>query len=239
MATLTELQTRISARFYQAGNTLSSTTTEWARRRTLLNAAAREWDRKAKGAWPQLRKSVTLSTAPSQNYVDLPSDFKYGRMLLPESEFVKIGEEYYPLYQFDYTQSLDSSLKYLYISGNGQAGYRLNINPTPNAVLDLTFSYYSTNLATNASGTEQTELSLETDITLCPDPDFLVAHALMEMFSVDDEGNLYKIYSDMSKELLNDIYYNYQIGQVNEGMRIPLVDESQGFAPIGGFKHQD
>lgn len=232
MANLTQLQTRISARFDQVGGTISETSGEWTRRTTLINDAARKWAKITR--WVQLLTTTTLTTTASQNYVDLPSGAEYGNLILPSDQMIKLNNLYYSLVPYDVAKSKDDSDYYMYILGDPINGYKLYINPTPSDAYSFDLAYYTTELATDSSGTSQEELTTGTDITKCPDPDYLVYGTLMELFLIDGDDQFNK-YEQMQLDVLNNMLENNLLGQVNEGFGIVEVDVAQNFSPIGGL----
>lgn len=235
MATLADLQTEITAIFDQAGGSIDSSTNEYTRRTTLLNRALRNWAETKSYTWRELIKSTTLTTTPSQSYVDLPSDYKYGHLLLPQNQRLKVGNDSYQLLEYGDAINQGSSVYYLYITGNQGAGYRLNINPTPTEALNIPISYYSNELATNTSGTSQAKLVSSTDIPKCPSSDYLIYKTVAEMFLIDDEGDQYSQYKEMAAEEMKNMIINHELGEDNQGVGLVFVDEAQGFEPIGGY----
>jgi hypothetical protein len=235
MANLTELQTRITAIFDQAGGSIDSSSSEYTRRKTLLNKSLRKWALEKGYTWRQLIETTTLNTVADQNYVDLPSDYKYGNLLIPQSQRLTVGAEQYPVVEIGDALNRNTADFYIYISGNPGTGYRLNINPTPTVVASIPLNYYTSNLATDSLGVSRAELTDGTDISKCPSDDFLVYDTVADMFLIDDEGDQYSQYRDMAQMEMDRMLINNELGESNQGVSMVFVDNAQGIEAIGGY----
>jgi hypothetical protein len=228
--TLNDLQVQIALDFDSYATAPSITNPEWARRVLLINRYEKEWARMRNFRWTGLFTQQTLSTVVGQAYVNLATDFVLGNEVVDADGMIDIGNLAYKMIDFNNNDLIDH---YVYITGNEQAGFKLNIYPTPSAINSFSLPYYSTNLATNAAGTAQTVLALGTDITRCQDPMYIVYMVLADLFKVDDEGNKGLDFERKGAERLNDMMSVETLRGQNFIREIPDWQEDAGGAAIG------
>lgn len=232
---LTQIQQHISARFDQSGDVIDSSSGEYTRRLRIINSAEESWRESNLGAWRSLKTSTSLSTTASQSYVTLPTDFIIGRQILDDSDYLEISATRYKFVTDGEFLLGDGTDNFITITGDVQAGFRLNIQPTPAEVIAFTFSYYTKYLATNSSGTAQEFLSTGTDITRCPNPHYLIHYTLGELFFLDDDPGKSQFYTQKAEKALNEMIVQESLGERNQRVIIPDIEMEVGFEPIGGI----
>lgn len=232
---LTSLMQKISARFDQSGDTISSTSDEWTRRKRIINEGEEQWREFKKGKWNALLTSTSLTTVSGQAYITLPADYKQGAALLPDDGFITINSQDYEVVDKDEQLNRNSTDLLIWFTGNEAAGYRLNIQPTPSSTVAFTFDYFSKYCATDATGLVSQEfLDLPADITKCPNPTYLVNYALAELFSIDDEEGKGAKYEGKATLNLTQMSELDEQGEVNQTTVISDLNESLGYESYGG-----
>jgi len=232
--TLNDLLTEISLDFDTSASVPSSSSSEYARRVKLINRFERLWARELNYKWADLAKSTTLTITSGNSTATMPTDFKYGNIILTGSGEVKIGSSYYRMVSKDQVLDFETNQTIAWITGNDAAGYTFNIQPTATGTLTVTLDYFTTYLATNASLTEQAVLSADTDITKCPDPYFIVYSALAVLYKADEDeiGRAFD-YERLATESISNMIANNMIGGLNQDSVIPDYAEVSGFSNIG------
>lgn len=234
MATLDDIQTEIAADFDSSATAPASTNSEYARRLVLINRAVRLWATERNGRWPELATTTSLSTTANQAYVTLPSDCGIGCIDLSEAGEIEINAIKYKMVNFDQRKSYTSTSRILWVTVNeGGAGYRLNIQPTPTSVVAFNLDYYSNKLATSTGGTSQEKLSISTDITKCPDMQYIVFYTLGQLYKDDDEGAKGVDFGNQAIDRLNMMLARAQVGEFNQNAEIPFFAERSGYKPLG------
>lgn len=232
--TLDDIQKEIAVDFDSSPSAPANTTTEWARRRTLINRFEREWARTKGYKWSELLKEATLTTTADQASVTCPTDFKARNIVLREDGTLKIGSVWYTFINYDEKNSINDSQKYCYVLGNDAEGYTLYINPTPDDAYTVNFPYFTNNLATESDASTETEVLTNTDdITKCPDPYFIIYSTLATLFKDDDEGNKGVDYERLAIDRLNNMLADASSGGLNQSLEIPDYYERMG-APAYG-----
>lgn len=235
MATLNDIQIGIALDVDSSADAPGTNDSEFNRRLYLINRAERKWAKALNGRWPQLLQTPTnITTTAGQNYITLPSDFEFGNLVLAADGEIKIGSIFYKLVNRDMKDVQYDSAYICWITGNPSAGYRLNIQPTPQDVLTVNLVYYSNYLATTSGGTDQAVLATTTDITKVSDPDFLVFDVLSHLYKDDDEGNKGLDFERLAQDRLNQMISLASRGQQNQFDEIQELAEVGGFPSIGG-----
>ena len=235
---LQTIQDRIAARFDYSSTAVSSSSNEWDRRTRLINIAAEDWADARNGSWRSLLTTVSLTPVEGLTYVNLPSDYEHGRGLLAKDTTIAIGGAYFPAMEYDEIMTLPDGVYACWITGNAGAGYRLNFTVAPSSTSSFNFSYYSSQLATNVSGTSIAELTTGTDITKCKDGNYLVSWVLGELYVIDDEPKKGVLYKQESQKSLTNMVINETLGEINQSTTIPVISEYQGYEPFGGLQEE-
>lgn len=233
MYTLQDIQNRISSKFDYSGSAISDTTSEWSRRKNLINIAEEEWRDANFGKWKALFKTSVLTTTGA-SFVVLPTDYKEGRALFDLTGSIWINNmPYRKVKKAEQLTRLPTD--YLaWILGNDAQGYNMYIQPTLTSGINFDFNYYSTYLATDSLGVDKLLLDLVDDITKCPDVNFIVDRVVGELFDLDDDPAKGKLYNDKADKRLVIMSTQNQLGDVNEQNTIVNVADAEGYEPIGG-----
>lgn len=226
--TLDEIQAAISARVDFIATAPSSTDTEYIRRTSLINSAAEKWGTELYGRWGELYEDTTLATVAGQSYVLLPDGLTPNGLILSELGKLTIGNNSYKLVRADQQETYDASEYIVWITGNLAQGYRLNISPTPSAVISFPLRYYTRLLATDSDGVSKSAMSLPTDKTKCPNPMYLVCFTLSEIYKTEGSGVLGQDYSAEASELLQDM-------KANNNTQVNISGEISDLAEVGGY----
>lgn len=184
-----------------------SNTDVYQRRLTLLNQAAEEWARHLNYAWEELYDTATLSVVSGQDYIDLPSGYSTGSLILPTSNEITINDKTHRFVNITNVKDYVASEPLVYITGNPVAGYKLNIQPTPEEDSQLAIRYYSNDLAVDQNGNSKAELELETDSTKCPDSMYLVYRAVAVHYGTDETNYAQSLnYQRAARDALTRMY---------------------------------
>lgn len=216
---------------------MDSASGEWSKRKTLINEAARAWRDRINGKWKVLTKVASLTTTPSQNYVTLPSGYRQGRALIDKTGYITIGTTAYQLVNRDVFGVYDDQTELCYILGSDPEGFKLYIQPTPTEAIAFDFPYFTKNTATDTLGTTEKEfMVLETDVTKCPNPSFLVEWVLGELYITENEDfTSAKTYKDQAEGYLKSMMVENFRGDVNQAFKVLDPGSLAGFAPLGGY----
>ena len=171
--TLLELQTSLA---YKLGESAAPSTSgiDWVQRRDWFNEAIRDW--RDRYDWSDtLLISQTLETTADQNYVNLPSDMRKFGLAMQDRGYLEIGGDRYTLITRDQYLRQSSGNKYVYLDGNVSDGFKLFINPIPDAVYEITpFDYYTKNVCRDNAGDPAESLSLSSDYSIIPNDLYLI-----------------------------------------------------------------
>jgi hypothetical protein len=153
----------------------------------LLNNAISVWVSEGVD-WDQLWLDIASAATGDKNAVagqvlyDLPTDY---RMLGGFVKIVSSDNTQYVKYNVvkpaKARQLAGSGRTYCYVTGSPKTGYKLRLSVAPTTEQDnweFDYDYYKT--ATSLVG--------EDDISECPDPYFLVHHAVSELKKADDDA---------------------------------------------------
>lgn len=234
MADLSDYQQNITVDIDSSADAPGTSDPEYERRTVFLNRALKKWARVRDYRWPELFTPYTASTVAGQSYIDLPTDFKWGNAVLSKTGSLVINGLDYQVISPDQRHTRISDDHYVYITGNKTTGYRLNINPTPDAVYSFPLDYYTINLVVDADGvTHKEKLENAGDTGKCPDDMYPPIEALAQLFKDDDEGNKGVDFERQAIDMLNDMLAVVNGGQENESLEITSLWEEEGYPPIG------
>lgn len=231
MVTLDDIQSRIASGVDYTSSAPSTSDTEYARRLKLINKYEKQWALKEGYRWKDLVVSTTLTTTANVATVSLPTDYKSA--ILQPAGTLKVGSanyEFIPIYMkgkyFDNSQ-------YLYITGNDAVGYTLNINPTPDDAYSIEFDYYSKYLATNSGGTDKEVMTTGTDITKCPDPEYIVYMVQYDLLMHDNRGDKAIECKNEGLNILDNLVNENFRNEHNYVRKIPVYKEDSGYLLMG------
>lgn len=192
MANLTELQQRIEAVVGQ-----TTTTTEgnddWNLRRSYLNRAQRDWSERFD--WPQLYKEVNSRTsqATGNATIAMPTNFRKLATPLRAAESSNLLTDV-PQVDPQEKGRFGTSDKYSYILGDPSNGYNLvTQNVSLGSGASISFSYYQS----------PNSLVSGNDISLCPNPNYLVQQGLYYYFLANEDNRFQDQRSEAEKILAN------------------------------------
>jgi hypothetical protein len=229
MATTTDIQKAISARFDYSGSTVPSTSDEWSRRLRIINQAEDTARRYLNGQWSFLLTPYTLTTIANQNYITLPSDYERGQGVVDQTGSLIINNTVFKLVEYPEVMSYDSTSNFIYITGNKSAGYKLYIQPTPADAYSIQFAYYTKQMAITSSNTGIDVLTNTDDVTKLPDPYYLSDWVIGELYRVNDEPeNTWLPYKKEAEDRLIKMAVNDNREQ-NQSFTIPVLTEVQGY----------
>jgi hypothetical protein len=236
--TLNDILVEISLDFDFTTSTPPTTSQEHSRRVKLINRFERELGRFKAYKWRFLQKSTSLSTTPNVATVSLPSDMSYNGAEIAQDGYVRFldgnsNTTYYQLVTLDQVKTFETSEKLVWITGNEAVGYTLNINPTPTDTYTIPLNYFSKYLATDSGLTPKEVMTASTDITLIPNPMYLVYKTLMILNKTDDSNPLGNDYNAMANEALSQMLGDENALNFNQLQEIPDLAEVQGYPNIG------
>jgi len=177
---LTELQTRMEAIVGQSV-TVTEGDDDWKLRRSYLNRAQRDWSERFD--WPQLYTEFNSRTSTgsalasiSLNRANLTNTF---RKLAGFPMFASdIGVAQYPQIDPNERKRFGATDKYVYILGDPRGGYNMVVNPATFISGASVFIPYYRSPDSLVSGS---------DISLCPNPNYLVQQALYYYFQANED----------------------------------------------------
>ena len=176
---MTEAEAQAQLHILYEGNnsTPGSTTADYLTRRGLMNAGIAVWEKEAE--WRELFAKLsaaadgTKTTTSGTSAYTCPTDFVF------PVGYLRIGNTKYPYYsveKFQLISSSDSATKFFYVTGNKNAGFTVNIHPTPTSTGDtITYEYYKAATALSAVGT----------VFEMSDPYFTIYFALSKLLEQD------------------------------------------------------
>jgi hypothetical protein len=232
MSTLNEIQRDIALDFDASSAAPPTTNSEYIRRKYLIQRAVRRWVSALQGRWSVLFKSTTLTTVPTQTYVDMPAD--YNIALFPTTGYVKIGSSYYQIMNASTAQDITDNTKYVYVYGNKIQGFKLHISPTPTEAETIALEYYSNMYAVDSAGDDTENLSNDDDETKCPNHEYIVYDVLGFLYKSDDETNKGLDMERQARQMLFDMIAEENIGGINSAGEIPVVTDVEGYNFFNG-----
>jgi hypothetical protein len=233
---LSEIHDEIALDIDFSSTAPSSDTTEYARRTKYINRWER-FIRQAKGGkWKFLEKSTTLTTTPSQDYVNLPATYTRGSSLVDPAGYITINNILYKLVESDEKDIRNSTDYICWIRGSDAEGYKLYIQPTPSSAQSFTLRYYTSQMATDTLGTTEKEvLVLSTDITKIPNPYIIVYGVESDLlFSIGSQTALATQRYNEAQQLLEEMIARDEEGETNQDTSILDVRNLEGYSPFGG-----
>ena len=187
MATdLTELQTRMEAVIGQSVSTTEGDD-DWNLRRSFLNRAQKVWSERYD--WSQLLvEKNQLTSLDSAATVGLPTDF---RKMAGELQFGTTR-----LNQIDPTERKRFGISdgYYYVLGEPSNGYNAVVNPGTLASGTSIFYQYYRNPTSLVSGS---------DVSLCPNPDYLIQQGLYFYFLANEDERFQDARAEAERILAN------------------------------------
>lgn len=206
--TVDEIQNRIASFIDQSASAPTDTTDEYAWRLKLMNRAYEEWSTAYE--WEVLRKEKFLTiTGVSQASLALPGDFQKMAMRPVNYSFgVANGQEWpeiRPEDRMQYRDSSDNSNQFFYLLGY-KGNHHMIWNPgtlASGASVLIGYFSYPTSLASPA------------DVTLVPEPEFLVERTISHILEVRSDPR-YQQYEAKAREILLQMIDN----EKNKGLSL-------------------
>ena len=170
---LTEVQKRINAIVGQSV-TVTEGDDDWNLRRSYINRAQRDWSERFD--WQVLYKETnTLATASGQATLSLPTDY---RKLAIAPTIADTSVNQYAEIDPQERKRFGSTDKYVYPLGDPSGGYNLVVNPPMASGASIAYAYYRT----------APSLVSGSDISLCPNPDYIVQQSLYYYFLANEDA---------------------------------------------------
>ena len=235
-ATLEDILTDISLEIDYSATIPASSDGEYMRRLKLVNVFERRWARANKYKWLELRNTASLITVVGTSTVDLPSDLAPRNLVVSGSGTLRIDGTDYTLVEASDVGTYTTSSRICWITADFSTGtrvYKLNIQPTPTEAKSFDIIYYSSNLAVSSAGSGMAVMADVTDVTKCPDSEYLSQSVLAVLYASDDEGGKSGLAMDKAAVVLEDMMASEDIGSVNQINEIPVVAEQAGYPNIG------
>ena len=221
--TLTTLHEKIASLVDQSVIPPTVGGSEWNVRTTFINRSIKEWAEAYD--WEALRVKTAINTSGvSGATLSLPTNFKKMAEYPVYYDGTNSTGVQYPEIQPNQTGLQESTDKYYYILGNPGNGFTAIWNPgTLVSGASIAISYYK----------QPTELSAITDVTECPNPEFIIDRAMAYIFEARSDARFQEMEAKAREKLLqmvdnenvksaaylNDIktperlYYNFRIGK--------------------------
>lgn len=211
-----ELTARMSALLQEDPDTPTAGGADWTLYLKYLNMAQHEWQEAYE--WPSLYKEINTMTSQSTGNVtlSLPSDFRKADGFLKVSDG---GVGSYAQIDPERRDQYAASDKYFSILGY-PGSYSMIINPgSHGSGVSLTYSYWA-----NAAS-----LVSPTDVSLCPDPAFLVQRAVAYLWEVRDDGRFPQAKGESDKIMARMLEYEMTRGHSYSNRIQTLEESSFGF----------
>ena len=182
--TLEQILEQVSIDYDFTTSIVSSASSEYSRRVALANRAADKWASTRQYQWPELLQSTTVTADGSAN-VAMPSGFSPNNVILTGGGSILAGGVYFTLIPYNAINAYPDTEPVVYFTGNPASGYYLTFSSAIENGVSIPVDYFTTDLATNTSGTSQEKLVVSTDKTKCPRPMYIVYSILADLFRVD------------------------------------------------------
>lgn len=173
--TLAEVEQRINA---IAGQSLSTTEgdTDWLLRRSYINRAQQDWANRFD--WSQLYTEVNSLTSNGSALASIPLPQNFRKLAGYPKFATGASNDQFPEVDAFERGRFSSTDQYSYVLGNA-SGYNLIVNPaTFNSGTSLFYSYYRSPIS----------LISGSDISDCPDPNYLVQQSLYYYFLSQEDA---------------------------------------------------
>lgn len=216
---LSELQKRINSILNEDPTEPTQGGSDWNLYLKYLNMAQQEWQESYE--WPTLFKEVNTLTSQATGNVtlSLPSDFR------KLDGYPKICDESvtaeYPQIDPQKKSRFDSTQKYVYILGY-PGSYSLIINPMPGSGASIFYSYWAT----------ANSLVSPTDVSYCPDPNYLVYRTTAFLWEARDDGRFTQAKGESDKILARMLENEVTKGHSYDD-RVMTREESRSSFVIG------
>lgn len=212
---VTEIQKRINALVAQDPTSPTAGGTDWNLYLKYINMAQNDWQ-EAYG-WPSLFKEVNMkaSAATGNVTVDLPSDFRRfdGYLRICDEDN---SDHEYPQIDPQKKSQYDETDKYFYVLGY-PGSYHMVINPgTHGSGASIFYSYWSTGAS----------LASPADVSLCPDPAFLVQRSVAYIWEARDDGRYVGAKAEAERILSRMLEFEETKGHSYDS-RIQTIEESR------------
>jgi len=221
--TLNDIQSKIASLVDQSTTPPSSGGSEWNIRTTFINRAIKEWSEAYD--WENLRSITWLNTSGvSGATLALPADF---RKMAAYPNFydgsIDGGEDWSEIMPHEINLHISTD-KYFYILGDVGHGFYMIWNPATLASgTTINIQYYK----------NPTVLSVTTDATECPNPEFLIDRTMAFIFEARSDARFQEVEAKAREKLLQMIdnenaksvayrnevktpeklYYNFRVGR--------------------------
>lgn len=173
---LSEIEARINSIVGQSV-TVTEGDADWVLRRSYINRAQKDWSERFD--WQVLYKEVNSMTsqATGNATISLPTDF---RKLATAPVFANgISAQAYAEIDPQMRATFNPSQNYSYVMGDPSNGYNLIVNPaTLGSGASVYYSYYR----------KAPSLVSGSDVSLCPNPDYLVQQSLYYYFLANEDA---------------------------------------------------
>jgi len=197
--TLQTLQEKISSLVDQSITAPSVGTSEWNVRKTFINRSIKEWADAYE--WESLRTLMSFNASGmSGATVPLPATFK--KMAAKPLVYAFSGEtasedgEEWDEIMPDEVGEHVASHEHYYILGDAGNGFNMIWNPgTLASGASIVLNYYK----------NPTELSAATDVTECPNPEFLIDRAIAMIFEARTDARFQEMETKAREKLLQMI----------------------------------
>jgi hypothetical protein len=168
---LLEVQRRINAIAGQSTD-VTEGDEDWTLRSSFINRSQVDWSERFD--WPQLYKEVLSATSQSTGTatISLPSDFRKlaNAPTLETNLYTEVDPQNKNLYS--------TADKYVYVGGNPSEGYNLIHNGTLASGASISYAYYRS----------APSLVSGSDVSLCPNPEYLVQQSLYYYFLANEDA---------------------------------------------------
>jgi hypothetical protein len=205
---LTEIQRRINAIAGQSTD-VTEGDEDWSLRSSFINRSQLDWSERFD--WPQLYKEVVSATSTSTGTatISLPADFR--KLANPPT----LGTDTYTEVDPQNKSLYSTPDKYLYIGGNPSEGYNLIHNGTLVSGASISFAYYRS----------APSLVSGSDVSLCPNPDYLVQQSLYYYFLANEDAR-FEISRANAEQILANLLEFENVKGTGYNNSVKSVDEN-------------
>jgi len=199
--TLDQLQQKIHLAYEGNTDYPSSGEEDYTVRTSFINDAIHEWEQSEGQYWKELFTTLAVAATGDKTAsvgdttYNAPGDFMFISSYLKITGSDNSVSYYRQIRPDDFVNVYagDTAAKVFYITDNPSSGYVININ-NPKAGT-ISYSYYK----------QATELSNTTDKPEMSMPYFIIYHALLQLYELDNRTDMITKYSQMKNDLMKNM----------------------------------
>lgn len=226
--TVDNIQSRVAAFVDQDENTSNLSATDYSLRLSYLNRRERTWSEL--GKWQCLYKeyNTLTSTASGNTTLSLPTDYRF-LASFPKITYDGVNtEEFLEVKGQEESQYDKATARYVKITGNGNTGYTMTINPTTasghlTSGASIFVSYYSA----------PASLASPADSVSCPNPDYLIQGVIADIWEAREDSRYQQAKIEANLILKNMLEFETTPSIAAADDRVKTIEETKYSFRIG------